>query len=109
GSAIDHPVRDGRVAVDAAVAQEGPVAANVFELAQVDFGREDFFLIVRALRKNAAEGIGDKRSSPEFKTVARLRLVSAHVAGFKSDAVDDSDIHAVGYGVGAINCTPGIV
>ena len=36
----------GGVGVDAAVAQEGPVAAHVFHGAEVYFADEDFFLVV---------------------------------------------------------------
>src|ERR1700739_194606 len=67
---IEEAAHDGAVGVDAAVAQEGPVAARVFEQAQVDFADEDLFLVMGRLGDNAAKGVGEERSSPELKAWA---------------------------------------
>ena len=55
------PVGDGRVGVDAAVAQERPVAADVFQRLQVDVADQDFFAVVRCLRR--ARGRRDRRKT----------------------------------------------
>ena len=70
---------DAAVGVDAAVAQEGPVAAGVFEQGAVDFGDEDFFAVVRGLRDDAAEGVGDEGAAPELEACA--------FGAFEGDAV----------------------
>ncbi len=41
---IDHPVQDGSVGIDAAVAQEGPVAARLFDAARVAFDNQRLFV-----------------------------------------------------------------
>ena len=45
---VEIATGDAGVAIDAAVAEEGPVAAGVFEEFGVDLGDEDLFLIVRS-------------------------------------------------------------
>ena len=52
---IEEAARDGRVGIDAAVAQERPVAARLFNQAGIDFGEENFFLVVRGFGQDAAE------------------------------------------------------
>src|SRR5207249_12088830 len=54
---IDHPAGDLGVAVDAAVAQEGPVAAGVFHGAQVNFSHQSLFLVVLRFDYHPAERI----------------------------------------------------
>ena len=56
-SSIDQPVRDLGVAVDAAVPQKRPVAADVFKGVEVDFAQQDFFLIMRSFGDDPAERI----------------------------------------------------
>src|SRR5215472_17616219 len=105
---VDESIGNGSVAVDTSVAQERPVATDVFECLDIDVAHEDFFAVVRALRKYAAEGIAKERSTPEFEALPGSRF-SANVAGFESDAIDDSDIDSVGDGVGALDRAPGVV
>ena len=57
---IEEPVGDAGVAVDAAVAEERPVAANIFELLQVALADEDLFLIMRGFDNDTAEGIAEE-------------------------------------------------
>src|SRR5450631_3382761 len=57
---VDQPVSDGGVRVDAAVTQEWPVAANIFQRFQVNIADENFLAVVRRFREHAAEGIAEK-------------------------------------------------
>ena len=57
---IQEPVTDAGIAVDATVAQEGPIAAHFIDLVQIYFGTEDLFTIVRRLREDSAERISQK-------------------------------------------------
>ena len=57
---VDKPLCNGRVAVDAAVAQEGPVPADFFQLAQVNLSDQNFFFVVRALGNDSSKGIRQK-------------------------------------------------
>src|SRR5215471_504845 len=63
GGSIKQAVCDGRVTVDAAVAQERPVPPNVLERLQIDFADQKFLAIVRSLGQRAPERIGEKRAS----------------------------------------------
>src|SRR6201997_180549 len=58
---VDEPAGYGGVAINAPVAQKGPVAPNVFQLSQVDLGRKNLFLVVRSHCQHATEGIGGER------------------------------------------------
>src|SRR5206468_3265866 len=70
GGSIDQPAGDLGVAVDTAVAQEGPVAAGVFNRGQVDFTDQNLFLVVRSFGDHPAERIAKERASPEFQTIS---------------------------------------
>ena len=43
---VDQPVGNGCVAVDASIAQKGPVAPDVFECLQIDVANQDLFAVV---------------------------------------------------------------
>jgi len=43
---VDQAACNPRVAVDAAITQEGPIAACVFDQFQVDLAEQGFFLVV---------------------------------------------------------------
>src|ERR1700761_3260338 len=105
---VEESLHDGLVGVDAAVAQEGPVAARVFEQAQVDLADEDLFLVVRGLGNDAAEGIGEERSAPELEAGA-LPLVALQVAVLHAYAVDGGNKDSVGDGVAALDGLPGVI
>src|SRR5208283_4231622 len=68
----------------------------------------NFFLVVRGLRDDLSEGIGNERSTPELQTFAG-RLVAANVTGLEADAVRDRDINSIGDTVRALNGAPCIV
>ncbi len=63
----EKPIQDGAVGVDAAVAQEGPVAADFFHDGCVAFHHENLFFIVRGFGENAAERVADEGRAPEFE------------------------------------------
>src|SRR5581483_6715827 len=105
---VDETAGDRGVTVDTAVAQEWPVAADVLERLQVDFAHQNFFSVMGTLGEHSPERIAEKRSAPEFESLAG-RGLAADVAGFETDAVDDRDVNSVGDGVGSLNGAPGIV
>src|SRR5271163_4690888 len=53
-------VEDGLVGVDAAVAEEGPVAALVFALGGIAFDHQDFFFVVAGFGNYLAVWRGDE-------------------------------------------------
>ena len=96
-------VGDGLVGVDAAIAEEGPIAAGLFRLRGIAFDDQNFFLIVGSFFQDAAERIGNERVAPEFEAgIAFFRFA------FEADAVHNCNINAVGDGVRALNGAPGI-
>ena len=99
---------DWLVGVDAAVAEKWPVAAGIFEQAQIDFGDQDLFLVVGGFGDDAAEGVGDERSAPELQSRA-VDAIAADVAMLFADAIDGADIDSVGDGVGALDGLPGLI
>src|SRR5580704_12452347 len=107
-TSIEQAIGDRRVGVDSAVAEEGPVAADVFEGLQVDVADQDFFAVVRGFGEDSSEGVAEKRCAPEFQSVAGGGL-AADVAGFEAYAVDYCYVDSVGDGVGALNGAPGVV
>jgi len=98
--AVAPAVGDGGVGVDAAVAEEGPVAADFFDAGAVTFDDEDFFGGVAGFGEGDAEGVGDEGVAPEFEALVR--------GTFEADAIDGGDEDAVGDGVGALDGLPGI-
>ena len=102
GDLVQEPLRDGRVGVDAAVAQERPVAADLFH-APSDRPRRSESLPDRAsLRQHAAERISQKneppqnsRPGPGADCLARRRS--------RAHAIHRRDINAVGDRVRALD------
>src|ERR1700680_4365801 len=80
---VEKAARNRRIRINPAVAQERPVAADVFEGLQVNISDKNFFAVVRCLGDDAAEGIAKKRAAPELEPMTRSRL-AAHVASFKA-------------------------
>lgn len=111
GSSVEEAAGDALVGVDAAIAEEGPVAAGIFEEFEVYFGGEDFFLVVAGLGEDAAEGIGDEAAAPEFQARAFGALhgnaIVGYIALLEAYAVDGSDEDSVGDGVGSLHGLPG--
>src|SRR5690348_15215529 len=105
---VQEAMRDGTVAVDAAVAQERPVATNVLELPQVHFTDQNVFVVVWRLRQHLAEGVAEKRTAPEFQA-STGRTLAANVAGFVTHTVDYSDVNTISNGMRALDGAPGIV
>ena len=67
--------------------------AVAIRLVQIYFGHIDFFMLMRCFVKNAAERIGDKRSSPKFH---RSVLFKAH-------AVHTHHMQPIGHRMAALN------
>ena len=65
---VEKTARDGGIGIDPSVAQKRPVAPRLFEQSEIDLAQQDFFAIMRGFGYDAAEGIGQKTSAPEFKT-----------------------------------------
>src|SRR5271156_7150362 len=84
------------VGVDAAVAQEGPVAADLLDLREVAFGQQRFLGGGAGARDYFAEWIGDERVAPEFQLT------------FDADAIYRRDEDAVGDRVAALDRLPRI-
>src|SRR5713226_6935762 len=103
---VNHAAGDGSVGVDAAIAQEGPIAANLFQVAQVNFAEQDFFFVMRCVCQHSPERIAEERSSPELESLAWCRI-AADVARLESDAVHNTDVHPVGNSMRALNGAPG--
>src|SRR5882762_1700161 len=108
GISVDQAAGDRRVSVDSAVAQEGPIAADVLNAGQIDLANEDLLFVVRSLSDDDSERIAKERSSPEFKPRPRSR-VAANVAIFLAHAVHHCHIDPIGDGVPALNCAPSIM
>jgi hypothetical protein len=68
--AIEQTIGDRGVGVDSAVAEEGPVAADVLEGLQVDVADQNFFAVVRGFDEDSAEGIAEEGCAPKFESVA---------------------------------------
>jgi len=64
---VQKTLGDAAVGVNATVAEEGPVLARSFDFGGVEVCVENFFLVVRGLNEDAAEGIGDEAAAPELK------------------------------------------
>src|SRR5438270_1979003 len=107
-TSIQKPMHNAAVTINAAVAQERPVAADIFKMLQIALADQDFFLVVRGFYDDPPEGIAKKRSAPKFQAFA-LGTIAANVAELVSHAVDHADKNAVGDGVCALDGAPGIV
>jgi hypothetical protein len=68
---IEQAVGDGSITIDTAVAQERPVAADVFQRLQVDIADQDFFAVMGGFGQYTAKGVAEERATPEFESRAR--------------------------------------
>jgi hypothetical protein len=50
-------VRDAGVAINAAVAQEWPIAADIFQVFQIALADQNFFLVVRSFHDDPSKRI----------------------------------------------------
>ena len=105
---VNHTAGDRSVAVDAAIAEEGPVAPNVLQLARSTSPYRISSLSWEAFGEHAAKGIAEKRSSPEFKPFARCGI-AANVAGLEADTIHHAHINAVRNRMRPLNRAPGIM
>src|SRR5271170_7575006 len=85
---IEPSFEQRAVSVGAAVAEERPVAANLFDTAEIAFHHQRLLLVDGGLRDYLAEGIADKGRAPEFD--------QAVFRSFEADAVHRGDENAVG-------------
>src|SRR3990167_7430180 len=90
------------VGINTPVAEERPVAADLFEMMKIDFGDQNFLFLCRCLRKDDTLWIGDEGCPPKLDSRRVLERP------LESDTVDRSDIDAVGNGVTALHRLPGI-
>src|SRR6185369_15936474 len=65
---------DSRVSVDAAVAEERPVAPHFLDSSGIYFGDQNLFAIHRALGDHDSKRIAYKRRTPKFDTRSVVRL-----------------------------------
>src|SRR5262245_18725582 len=98
GSSVEEALRDGRVSVDAPVAEKGPVAPHVLLVRAVALDDEHCLVRPRGLGQHDAEGVADERRAPELESAVRCSLVS--------DPVHCGHLHAVGDGVRALHHLP---
>ena len=96
-------IREWAVGVDAAIAQERPVAANVFTFCGVALDDQNFFLIVGGFGDELAERISHERIPPKFQAGVTLGRVA-----FVAHAIYDRDVNTISNGVGALDGAPGV-
>ena len=60
-------VENRGIRINAAVAEERPIAPHFFALRRVAFNDEDFFFVIGSLGDYLTERIGHKGISPEFQ------------------------------------------
>src|SRR5262249_48293630 len=89
------------VCVNAAVAQEGPVAADFFDAGRVARRDGHFFTVVAGAVENGTEGVAEEGRAPELQAAVH--------GPFMANAVDGRHIDPVGDGMGALDQLPGLV
>src|SRR5690349_1651781 len=99
---------DAAIAINAAVAQEGPVAADVFQMLQIALADQDLFLVVRSFHDDASKRIAEKRSTPEFQALA-VRAIAADIAVLMADTIHNADKNTIRDGVSALDGPPCIM
>src|SRR5689334_16686804 len=95
------PRQNRRVRIDAAIAQEGPIAACVLDQLRVAHGGEDLGALP-GFGENAAEGVGDEGVAEELDPFS---------AGFVlvPDAIGRRDEDSVGDGMCALDRAPRVL
>src|SRR5215471_6353980 len=107
-ASVDHTACNGSVAVDAAVAEERPIAADIFHCLHIDLANQDLLAVVRGLRDHASEGVGEEGASPKFQASA-LCAVATNVSVLEADPVHYANVDAIGYGMCALDGSPRIM
>src|SRR5438105_1551918 len=92
------PVENGAVGVDAAVAEERPVAPDGFDKSRVALRDHDLFFL-SGFRDVSPEGIRDERMAEERDAVGAWLV-------FMPDAVRRRNVHTVRDGVTALDGAP---
>src|SRR5882724_9151013 len=105
---VNQPTGDRSIGIDAAVTQEGPVAADIFEVSQVHFAEQDLFFVMRSFGDDATKRVTKEGSSPEFEAFSGNRI-AADVPRFESHAIHHAYVDAVGDSVGPLDGSPRIV
>src|SRR5882724_5605833 len=105
---IQKPLRDAAITVNAAVAQKWPVASDIFKMFQIALADQDLFLVVRCFHDDPPERIAEKRSAPEFQSLARS-AAAADVTKLVAYSIDHADKYAVSDSVCALDGAPGVV
>src|SRR5271165_6273293 len=67
---VEETPHDAAVGVDAPVAQERPVPADILLVPRVAFDQDQFLALVRGPVEHAAERIAEKRGAPELQAAA---------------------------------------
>src|SRR5438876_6904936 len=88
-SPVEQPLGDRRVGIDAAVAEEGPVAPHLLLVGEVALDDEDRLGVARGLLQHDAERVTDERRAPELEAAVGRALVPDPVRGRHADAVGD--------------------
>jgi len=61
---VEKPVSDAAVTIDAAVTQERPIAADIFEMLEVALTKKDFFLVMRGFNEGSQRNDPPQNSKP---------------------------------------------
>src|SRR4051812_40698139 len=101
-------MRDAAIAINAAVAQKWPVAADIFKMFQIALADQDLFLVIRGFHNDPPEWIAEKRSAPKLYAFA-LGAIAANVAELMANAIDHADKNSVGNGMCALDGAPCVV
>src|SRR5271154_5294012 len=99
---MPKPIHNATIGIDAAIAQERPIAPRLFLQLWIDFRDQNLFLVARGFFQEFAEGIGDEAATKKLDAVA-----GGAVDFFEADAIGTGDVDAVGDGVRALNRFPG--
>ena len=97
---VEEALLDAAVGVDAAVAQERPVAPHLLDAAEVALADQDLLLVDRGLGHDHAERVAHERRAPE------LEPGLAGPPGLVADPVDRRHVDAVGDGVRRAGWSP---
>ena len=98
---INQPVHDLPIAVDPAVAQEGPVAPDTLQVSQIAFHDQDLFLLAGCFTEHNTKRVAYKRSAP--------KLQSTFGRAFVAHTIHCGYVDPIGNGMGALHRSPGIM
>lgn len=93
-------MRQAFVGIDAPIAQERPVAPNIFEMFHIDLRKKNLFFVDRTFYKHHTLWIGYEGRAPE------LDAWSCLVGFLMPDAINRGNVKAVGDCVTALHSLP---